>query len=121
MFRLCVKRSFSAAHFLRGYQGQCEELHGHTWYVEAELEAENLDEIGLSLDFKEVNARLDLVLRELDHRLLNDHPYFKERNPSAEELARFVYGRLAANLPDGVAVAMVRVWESENAWAGYTE
>jgi len=44
MYELMVESKFSAAHQLRGYQGQCEKLHGHNWRVTAAVTAERLDE-----------------------------------------------------------------------------
>ncbi len=121
VFRVGIRRSFSAAHSLRGYQGSCEALHGHNWHVEVELEARELNELGLAWDFREIKARLDEILGELDHRFINEHPYFADRNPSAEELARFVYRRLSEKAPPGLQVALVRVFESEGSWASYRE
>jgi len=121
MYELGVKRRFSAAHQLRGYKGKCEDLHGHTFMVEVRVRAEDLDDIGLAMDFKEIKSLIDRILDQYDHSLLNDIPPFDKINPSSENLARTIYGRVKGELPDGVSISGVTVWESDNAWASYSD
>ena len=109
---LRVRDKFQAAHFLRGYQGRCENLHGHTFQVEAAIEVRELDAVGLGIDFALIKKALAEALP--DHTLLNDIYDF---NPSAENLARRLYEILKAAFP----VKSVTVWESEDASATYSE
>ena len=122
MYILKVTDSFSAAHRLRGYEGKCENLHGHNWKVEAEVHIAAVNEIGISMDFKAVKTLLKEALSAYDHRDLNDLPEFAKENPSAEHLARNVHRRLRQRL-DGSGVSRVRVtvWESESASCTYEE
>jgi len=109
---LRVRDKFSAAHFLEGYKGKCEKVHGHTFQVEVEVVARGLDETGIGVDFTEIKKALAGVLP--DHTLLNEtYPF----NPSAENLARHFYGELMKRFP----VRSVTVWESEDASATYSE
>lgn len=71
---------FSSAHNLRGYKGKCEDLHGHNWKVVASLAKKKLDKTGMVLDFKDLKMKLNSVLETLDHKYLNDTPYFKKVN-----------------------------------------
>ena len=103
---------FQAAHFLRGYQGRCENVHGHTYEVEVAIDVKALDAIGLGVDFAVVKKTLTDALP--DHTLLND---IYEFNPSAENLARRLFEELRKSLP----VKEVTVWESEDASATYSE
>jgi len=119
VFHIGVKKIFSAAHFLRGYKGKCEGLHGHNWLVEAEVRGKDLDELGMIMDFGDLKKKVDTVLADLDHRLLNEHPYFSQANPSSEHLARFIFEELARQLDGGIEVEQVTVWESERCWARY--
>jgi 6-pyruvoyltetrahydropterin/6-carboxytetrahydropterin synthase len=123
MFRLTVRDDFASAHQLREYQGQCENLHGHNWKVEAVVEGKGLDSAGLLLDFKDLKKALKEVLQELDHSFLNQHPFFQERNPTSENLAFFIFKRLekALRTYPGIRVKSVTVWESERAGATYLE
>jgi len=70
MYRICVRRHFDAAHALRGYQGRCENLHGHRYEVVACVRKRELNEIGLAFDFTEFKRELDAILDGLDHRNL---------------------------------------------------
>jgi len=109
---LKVRDKFSAAHFLKEYKGKCEKLHGHTFQVEVAVSVRELDRAGLGYDFTEIKR--DLAAELPDHALLNDVFPF---NPSAENLARHLYGALKAKYP----VESVTVWESEDASATYAE
>jgi 6-pyruvoyltetrahydropterin/6-carboxytetrahydropterin synthase len=122
MFTLCVKDSFSAAHRLEDYHGKCEELHGHNFLVEALFEGKNLDTCGMAIDFKILKDYLKDILGGLDHKYINDVPFFKKRASSSEYLAMYVYGELKRKVGNGpVRLTEVRVWESETAWASYHE
>ncbi len=123
MFKLTVEDSFSSAHQLREYKGQCERLHGHNWRVEATVEGDKLNNQGLLLDFKEIKGALASVLQNLDHTFLNDLPHFQERNPTSENLALFIFKEMEKALKSrpGIRVKEVTVWESEKSKASYTE
>ncbi len=105
IWRLTVRSDFAAAHALRHYCGKCENMHGHNFAVEAVVEGSTLTpDTELVLDFKVLKHALADVLALLDHTMLNDVPPFDERNPSSENLARFIYRHLAKRLaqaPDG--------------------
>ncbi len=123
MYRLKVSDYFSSAHYLRNYQGKCENMHGHNWRVELTVEGERLNESELLIDFKDLKAILKEILNELDHRLINDHPYFRVRNPSSENIARFIFERAKSKLSgfEGIAVKEVAVYETDRACAIYSE
>ena len=115
MYRLKVTDHFAAAHQLLGYEGKCEGLHGHNWKVEVNLEGENLDKIGLLIDFKVLKKMLKDLLEELDHKMLNELEPFQEINPSSELIARYIYNKLKKDIPGNVELTSVSVWESETA------
>ena len=123
MFRLTVVDSFASAHQLRGYNGQCERLHGHNWRVEVVVEGEELNDQGLLLDFKVIKGALSSILQGMDHRFLNELPYFQERNPTSENLAFFIFKEMEEALKTypGARTKEVTVWESEKARATYLE
>jgi 6-pyruvoyltetrahydropterin/6-carboxytetrahydropterin synthase len=112
MYELTVKDHFDAAHALRGYEGECRELHGHTWDVEVTVRGEKLDGVGIVYDFKVLKEDLASVLADYDHAYLNDVVPFDEINATAENLARVVFERLAERVGEGVSVVEVAVWES---------
>jgi 6-pyruvoyltetrahydropterin/6-carboxytetrahydropterin synthase len=109
---LKVRDKFSAAHFLKEYKGKCERVHGHTFQVEVSIAVRKLDRAGIGFDFTEIKKTLAAALP--DHTLLNEALPF---NPSAENLARHLYGVLKKAYP----VRSVTVWESEDASATYAE
>jgi 6-pyruvoyltetrahydropterin/6-carboxytetrahydropterin synthase len=112
VYELTVKGHFDAAHALRGYEGECRALHGHTWDVEVTVAGETLDEVGIVYDFKRLKDDLAGVLGQYDHVYLNEVPPFDTLNATAEHLARVVYDQLAERVGEGVRVVEVAVWES---------
>ncbi len=120
MFELTVRSDFSSAHFLRDYDGQCKNLHGHTWKVAVTVAGRELDKIGVMADFVEMKKHLKAILGRLDHACLNDLDFFKVNNPTAENLARFIYNEYKPLIAP-VRLVKVRVWESEKADVAYFE
>jgi len=120
MYEVTIRRSFSAAHTLKEVGGKCEELHGHNFVVEVSVTVPDLNREGLAIDFRVLKRWTEEILETLDHKYLNDIPYFNALNPSAENIARFVYERIAqkAHLQK-IRVSRVTVWESEDARASY--
>lgn len=112
MYDLTVRAHFDAAHALRGYPGECRNLHGHTWDVEVVVRGERLDDVGIMYDFKTLKADIAAVLEPLDHAYLNDVPPFDEINATAENLARYLHEKLEERLGTAVSVVEVGVWES---------
>ena len=90
MFEVRVTADFAAAHFLRDYNGKCENLHGHNYKVYAHVRGPELNEGGMLLDFSKLKAALREVCRQLDHTNLNDLEVF-DQNPSAERIAMYIY------------------------------
>lgn len=120
MYEIDIERDFSAAHYLRGYNGDCSCLHGHNWVIQVVAKAEKLDEIGIAIDFKRLKSELEVLLDGLDHKNLNDLDYFKEANPTAENLAKIIFDLLSEKVNNGnVAIDRVRVCESPRSGATY--
>lgn len=122
MYEILIKSDFCGAHNLRGYKGKCEGLHGHNWNVEARFEADTLNDIGLAVDFKALKSKLRNILKKLDHAYLNELGAFKKDNPSAENIAKYIYEKLKTSIKDkGLFVKSVAVWESDTSCATYYE
>ena len=118
MYSVRVEGNFSSAHNLRGYKGKCEELHGHNWRIEVVAQNDELDKAGMLLDFTYLKMQLGKITEKLDHKYLNNIPYFKKANPTSENIAKYIYGRLKSNMP---ALKSVTVWENTTSSATYEE
>jgi len=118
MYEVLVRSDFSAAHNLRNYEGKCENLHGHNWIAEVALSSEKLNDNGLLFDFRVLKEKLKTILDELDHTNLNDLKYFKEDNPTSENIAKFIFDMLKK---DGIKPQRVSVWESDTSCATYSD
>ncbi len=120
MFEVTIEETFAAGHALRNYRGKCENVHGHNYRCQVTLEGAELDETGLLVDFVELKRVVHGVLDRMDHQWLNDFPPFDKLNPSAENMARYIYEQVSQGLArDGVQVAAVKLWETDTASATY--
>lgn len=122
MYSIKVQSYFSAAHNLRGYRGKCEKLHGHNWTVQAEVTSDELNNLSMVCDFKELKEKLEKVLKGLDHTYLNKLPYFKKNNPTSEKIAQFIYGNLKKLIKEkSLILRKVSVWETKDSQADFSE
>jgi 6-pyruvoyltetrahydropterin/6-carboxytetrahydropterin synthase len=121
MFEVTIEETFAAGHALRNYKGKCENVHGHNYRCQVSLEGEQLDDIGLLVDFVELKKVVHSVLDRMDHQWLNEFPPFDKLNPSAENMARYIFEGVNGGLQQGtgVRVASVRLWETDTACATY--
>lgn len=122
VYTLKVLTEFASAHTLTNYPGACARMHGHNWKVELEVTATRLDDIGIAIDFKTMKREANKVCDELDHRYLNEIPPFDQINPTAENLAAYLYQRLSETINgDYVKVSAVTLWETDRACVRYSE
>ena len=109
MFELKIVSHFAAAHQLTMVAKKCENLHGHNWKVEVCVKGDRLNDAGV----KEIMGRLD-------HKFLNELPYFDTAAPSSENLAFYIANSLMEMIKaPGMTVSRVTTWESEDACATY--
>ncbi len=120
MYEISTENHFDAAHFLRGYQGKCEALHGHRFRVVARLSATALDDVGMAFDFTELKQHLSGILSRFDHTCLNEVPPFDKINPSSENIATTIYNEFKLKLSGAtVSISSIEVWESPQTWVTY--
>ena len=130
MYEVRVEADFAAAHFLRDYNGKCENLHGHNYRVLTHARSfpgAGLNQGGMLFDFSRLKAALRAVCKELDHTNLNDMEYF-DQNPSAERIATYIYSRIVGMEPSlavdnaaesGVLLFAVDVYETPGSRARF--
>lgn len=120
MYELRVRGTFSAAHALRGYAGNCSRVHGHNWSVEMVVRAESVGPDGLAVDFRDLKSVLNDTLSQLDHMYINEVKPFDEINPSSEHIAKWLFERMAARVDgQGVRLSRVRVGENDTCSVSY--
>jgi len=116
MFKIKVEATFSSAHNLREYKGKCESIHGHNSKVELAAISEELNKAGMVLDFQYLKAKLNDLLKRLDHKYLNRIAYFKKVNPTSENIAKYIYNKIKVKVPK---LESVTVWENNTSSAKY--
>lgn len=118
MYEISVKSFFSAAHHLENYNGDCENVHGHNWEIIAVAAYAELEENGIAVDFRVLKKSLDEILDHLDHKDLNCVDYFKNINPTSENIAKYVYNMIKEK---GVKIKKIIVAETNEYKAVYYE
>ncbi len=131
MFQVSREIDFSYGHRLLSYKGKCEHLHGHNGKVLITIEAPDLNDQGMVLDFTEIKRTVGQWIDEyLDHRTLlhRDDPlvpllenagepmFLMDVNPTAENIARLICQRATEQ---GFPVLEVRLWETPQCSATY--
>ena len=116
MYEIAIEDTFDAAHCLRGYQGSCQRLHGHTYRVKIVFRIRSLDSLGMAIDFRQAKAHLKSALDYLDHQYINELPEFSILNPTAENISKFIYDRIKVEHSD---LYNVTVWETPTSSATY--
>jgi len=116
-FEISTTRGFSAAHQLRLYDQSLEPVHGHNWKVKVVVQRDDLDEIGVVMDFHELERLVDRIIEPMHNRHLNELEPFQKLNPSAEHVAMYIGQSL--RLPKSVALQSVEVWETDGNSAIY--
>lgn len=120
MYEVIIKKSFSAAHLLKGVDGMHEELHGHNFAVEVSVISPELNPDGILIDFRTLKKWLNDIIEDFDHKYLNDMDCFKGMNPSTEIIAKFIFGKMAEKTYSyQLEISRVTVWESEDAGVSY--
>lgn len=138
MYTLQTSASFDSAHFLKGYEGKCSNIHGHRWTVEVTVASEDVEEEGqirgMVVDFKTLKDDLNILVDELDHSLVIEEGSLKEKTkealleeefrivelpfrPTAENLAEYFYDEMEER---DYQVVLVKVYETPNNCAGYS-
>jgi 6-pyruvoyltetrahydropterin/6-carboxytetrahydropterin synthase len=120
MFEVSVEETFAAGHALRNYRGKCENVHGHNYRVQVTVEGEELNSIGLLVDFADLKKLIRAIVGRLDHQFLNDLAPFDAINPSAENMARYFYDEITSGLRGpGPRIREVTIWETDITSATY--
>ncbi len=137
MYTLKTSASFDSAHFLKGYEGKCSNIHGHRWTVEIEVGSETLEEDGqtrgMIVDFSKLKEDLGAIADELDHCLIIETGSLREKTmeallgenfkvinvsfrPTAENFAKFFFELMESK---GYMVINSTVYETPNNCASF--
>ena len=139
MYYLETEQSFDSAHFLKGYEGKCKNIHGHRWRVVIEIKSPSLQKEGqlqgMIVDFSRLKEDLKKETDKLDHSLITEKGSLKTETlyalreeefsvvevnfrPTAEEFSRYFYEKMSEK---GYHVKSARVYETPVNCASYGE
>ncbi len=120
MYTVKVQLEFSAAHTIRGYDGICSRPHGHNWKVIVQASCEELDTLGMGIDFFALQKATQEIIDVYDHRDMNEIPPFDTLNPTSENIARFFFDEVGKKLKAPVQVDSVTIYETDAYAATYS-
>jgi 6-pyruvoyltetrahydropterin/6-carboxytetrahydropterin synthase len=121
MFTISVERHFRASHQLTLPDGSKEPIHKHDWVVTASLSSEKLNNMGIVMNFQTLQAMIDKTVDGFNNKALDSIGYFQQNNPSAENVAKYIYEKLLIELPEGVKLINIRVVEEPGCSATFGE
>lgn len=120
MFILKVVTDFSSAHSLRNYPGKCAKFHGHNWDIEVSVCSNILNKVGMVIDFKEIKQKVKQVTQKLDHSYLNEVSPFDKINPTAENIAKYIFEEVKELIEnENIKLKQVSIWENKDSCATY--
>lgn len=127
---------FETAHALHGYNGACRHVHGHSYQLHVTVRAEEPEGYfpapGILIDFKDLKRMVnEAVVNRLDHALVVSSAYLRantelaaednimvmDAEPSAENLLLFIRDSLRIQLPAGVSLAALKLFETADSYA----
>jgi len=121
MYVIRVERYFKASHQLGLPDGSKEPVHSHDWMVTADVGSERLNSMGIVMNFRKLQAMIDKIIAGFNNTALESISFFQQNNPSAENVARYIYNKLQIELPEGVKLRNVRVVEEPGCSAIFHE
>lgn len=111
MFTISVETHFWASHQLVLSDDSKEPVHYHNWLVTAEVGSDRLNDMAVVMDFHKLKQMVDNIAAEFDNKALNEIGCFRQNNPSAENVAKYIYDKLRMELPESVELRNVKVVE----------
>jgi 6-pyruvoyltetrahydropterin/6-carboxytetrahydropterin synthase len=120
MWKVSVETHFWASHQLTLPDGSKEPAHSHNFSVTADVGAEKMTDMGLVMDFNRLKAMLDNIVADFDNVALDSIDYFKQNNPTAENVAKYIYEQLQSKLPKDVELEAIRIIEEPGCSAEFT-
>jgi 6-pyruvoyltetrahydropterin/6-carboxytetrahydropterin synthase len=121
MFTISVERHFQASHQLILPDGSLEPVHKHDWVVTANVSSERVNNMGVVMNFQKLQAMIDKIIAGFNDSKLESISYFQQNNPSAENVAKYIYEKLRVELPEGVKLRNIRVVEEPGCSAKFHE
>lgn len=139
MYTLKTSASFDSAHFLKGYEGKCANIHGHRWTVEIVVCGEDLEKSGscsgMIVDFSRLKDELKEMVNSFDHCLIIETGSLKEKTlealveenfklvqldlrPTAENFSKYFFDAFSDK---GYTVKECTVYETPNNCATYSQ
>jgi 6-pyruvoyltetrahydropterin/6-carboxytetrahydropterin synthase len=126
---------FDSAHRIIGHKGKCRMLHGHRYTLEATFESNQLNELGMVIDFGIIKQKLNnwlnsnwdhnTILNIKDQKLGNlisnitgQKIFYLNENPTAENMANFLLLEVCLKIfnDEPVRCSKIKLYETPNCY-----
>lgn len=93
------KFTFDSAHYLPNVaeDHKCRNMHGHTYQLTLFVSGDPDPKYGWVIDFAELKDKVEPVLKEVDHHVLNEIKGLE--NPTCELFAKWLWDRIKPEIP----------------------
>jgi 6-pyruvoyltetrahydropterin/6-carboxytetrahydropterin synthase len=136
MIQLTKVFHFETAHAIHGYDGQCKNIHGHSYELHVTVAADEpvhdyLPAPGFLFDFKDIKKAGLEIVETLDHKVvlskayMAHHPEMQEHEnlvvwdfePTAENILLYVRNVFIQNLPENIRPVKIKIFETKDSYA----
>ncbi len=140
MIKLTKVFRFETAHAIHGYNGQCKNIHGHSYVLHVTVAAQApcndyIPAPGFLIDFKDLKKAGLEIVETLDHKLVLSKDYIAAHpeivthenlivwdfEPTAENILLYAKEVFTKNMPPVIQVVQIRVYETENSYAEWVK
>ncbi len=140
--RVTKEFHFEMAHALWNYDGDCKNIHGHSYRLYVTLAGEPLSDsqhskFGMVIDFRDLKKIVKgPVVDTLDHSLvvyrqaegevldsirqMYQKVHVFDFQPTCENLVTYIAGIIRAQLPEGVDLHSVKLYETATSFAEWS-
>lgn len=137
MLRVTKIFRFETAHAIYGYEGSCRNIHGHSYVLHVTVQHAKPQEgylppPGFVIDFKDLKRVVNrVVVERFDHCIILSeayvaaHPELKSLpnidlwavEPTAENILLYVKDALENQLPEGIVLHQLKLYETADSYA----
>lgn len=139
IIRITREFSFEGAHALKGYDGKCSHIHGHSYRLAVTVTGkpiaeDNSPKKGMVIDFTDLKKIVGVnIIDKFDHALVMSkdaeladeiqkvygNVVVVDFQPTSEMLAIYFADIISRHLPDGVQLYSIKLWETEKSCASW--
>ena len=122
--------NFETAHRISNYNGQCSNIHGHSYELHVTVTGIPDAKSDIIFDFKELKKVVETeIINPFDHALLlkkgttniesiNEMKIvLLDKEPTAERMLEYMVNKMSNHLPEGIKLNRLKLFETKTSYA----